>query len=223
MSIKVLIVDDQELMRDSLGMLIDSDRRFTVAGLADNGRDAITIARKERPEIVLMDIRMPEIDGIECLKVIKQDIPGIKVIMLTTFDSDENIYHALKNGADGFLLKGISKKDLINSIITVRDGGASIDPKTAQRVFEIFERMAKSILVGQGREGLEELSPHELRIIQLIGRGMSNKEIMNEIHFSEGTIRNYISNILRKLDLRDRTQVAIFAIQSGIMLKNFDI
>jgi len=219
--IKVLIADDQELIRDSLELLIASDSRFEVVGSTANGRETINQTRLLKPDIILMDIRMPELNGIECVKIIKEIDSSIKIIILTTFDNEEYIYDSLKNGADGFLLKGISKKDLIQSIETVFRGGASIEPQTAQKVFKLFGKMAKSYFINQPKEDIDELSSLELRIIQLIGRGCSNKEIINEINLSEGTIRNYISQILKKLDLRDRTQIAIFAIQSGVMLKDF--
>lgn len=219
--IKVLIADDQEIIRDSLELLVSSDERFEVVGLAENGRITVEKAFELRPDIILMDIRMPELNGIECVSLIKEKDASIKIIILTTFDSEEYIYNSLKSGADGFLLKGISKVDLIKSIETVYKGGASIEPETAQKVFSIFGKMAKSFFVNDKQDQINDLNETELRIIQLIGRGYSNKEIVSEIHFSEGTVRNNISTILKKLDLRDRTQIAIFAIQSGIMLKSF--
>lgn len=217
--IKVLIADDQELIRDSLELLLSSDERFEVIGLAKDGRETINMAEALNPDVILMDIRMPEHNGIECIKFIKEKNSSIKVIILTTFDNDEYIYDSLKNGANGFLLKGISKADLCNSIENVYNGGASIEPETAQKVFEIFRRMAKSYFTNQPEEDIDELTLLEKKIIQLIGRGYSNKELVGEINLSEGTVRNYISQVLKKLDLRDRTQIAIFAIQSGIMLK----
>ena len=220
--IKILIADDQELIRDSLELLLSSDNRFEVVGAAKNGREAINAAEELNPDVILMDIRMPEQNGIECVKIIKSKRKNIKIIMLTTFDNDEYIYDSLKNGADGFLLKGISKNALCNSIETVYNGGASIEPATAQKVFRIFGRMANSYFVNKPKEEIEELSMIEKKIIQLIGRGYSNKEIISEVNLSEGTVRNYISQLLKKLDLRDRTQIAIFAIQSGIMLKEIN-
>ena len=142
--IKVLIVDDQELIRDSLELLITSDSRFSVVGLAENGSEAIRQALTTYPDVILMDIRMPELNGIECVKHIKQENSRIKIIMLTTFDDDEYIYNALKHGADGFLLKGIAKRDLLASIETVYSGGASLDPKTAQKVFDLFGRIVNT-------------------------------------------------------------------------------
>jgi len=222
--IRVLIVDDQELIRDSLQFLIESDERFSVVGIAKEGKTAVQLARQVHPDVILMDIRMPEMNGIECTRIIKQEEPSARIIILTTFDDDEYVYEALKNGADGFLLKGISKIDLLTSIVTVYNGGASVDPQTAQKVFTLLGKIANSpyAAIHEDVGELRNLTQQEMRIMQLIGKGFSNKEIMQEISFSEGTVRNYISNILRKLDLRDRTQIAIFAIQSGLMLKNLE-
>ena len=222
--ITVMIADDQELIRESLELLISSDSRFKVVGTAKDGRAVVDLALQVKPDVILMDIRMPEINGLECVHLIKQQNSTIRIIILTTFDDDQYVYDAVKNGADGFLLKGISKKDLLSSIETVYSGGASVDPQTAQKNFSLFGRMANSSFrsLQDSNEDFKSLSMQELRIMQLIGKGFSNKEIMQEVSYSEGTVRNYISNILKKLDLRDRTQIAIFAIQSGLMLKNLE-
>ncbi len=219
--IRILIADDQELIRDSLRLLISSDERFDVVAIAKDGREAVEKARKYRPDVILLDIRMPEINGIECLHLIKGENDAVKIIILTTFDDDEYVYDAIKYGADGFLLKGISKQDLLSSIVTVHQGGTSVDPHTAQKIFSLLGRLASSSFktIQDYEDGFKQFSLQELKIMQLIGRGHSNKEIMQEVNFSEGTVRNYISNILKKLDLRDRTQIAIFALQSGLMLK----
>lgn len=222
--ISVLIADDQELIRESLELIISLDPRFQFVGSAKDGREVAELAQKLRPDVILMDIRMPEINGLECVKLIKQKDSSIKIIILTTFDDDQYVYEAVKYGADGFLLKGISKNDLLSSIATVHSGGTIVDPHTAQKIFSLFSRLANTPFrsLQEPDEAFKSLTPQELRIMQLIGKGCSNKEIMSEVNFSEGTVRNYISNILKKLDLRDRTQIAILAIQSGLMLKNLE-
>jgi DNA-binding NarL/FixJ family response regulator len=222
--ISVLIVDDQELMRESLRILISTNDRLGVAGLAKDGQEAVDMVRRSRPDVVLMDIRMPELNGLECTRLIKEHDPSIKVVILTTFNDDDYVLGAIKNGADGFLLKGVSKEELFNSIATVYNGCSAIDPQTARKVFSLFERLANSSvapvkLSGPADEG--GLNRLELRIIQMIGKGCSNKEIMFACNLADGTVRNYISAILKKLDLRNRTQIAIFAIQSGIMLHDY--
>jgi DNA-binding NarL/FixJ family response regulator len=222
--ISVLIADDQELIRESLEIIISIDPQFRFVGSAKDGREVIDMALALRPDVILMDIRMPEINGLECVKIIKQKDSAIKIIMLTTFDDDQYVYEAVKYGADGFLLKGISKHDLLSSIATVHAGGTIVDPHTAQKIFSLFSRLATTPFrsAQEPDETFKALTVQELRIMQLIGKGLSNKEIMTEVNFSEGTVRNYISNILKKLDLRDRTQIAILAIQSGLMLKNLE-
>jgi len=222
--ISVLIADDQELIRESLEIIISIDPQFRFVGSAKDGREVIDMALALRPDVILMDIRMPEINGLECVKIIKQKDSAIKIIMLTTFDDDQYVYEAVKYGADGFLLKGISKHDLLSSIATVHAGGTIVDPHTAQKIFSLFSRLATTPFrsAHEPDETFKALTVQELRIMQLIGKGLSNKEIMTEVNFSEGTVRNYISNILKKLDLRDRTQIAILAIQSGLMLKNLE-
>lgn len=220
--ISVMIADDQELIRESLELIITLDPQFQFVGAAKDGREVVDMALALRPDVILMDIRMPEINGIECVKMIKQRDSSIKIIILTTFDDEQYVYEAVKFGADGFLLKGISKHDLLSSIVTVHTGGTTVDPQTAQKVFSLFSRLANTPFhsAQESDEAFKALTAQELRIMQLIGRGLSNKEIMIEVNFSEGTVRNYISNILKKLDLRDRTQIAILAIQSGLLLKN---
>lgn len=222
--ISVLIADDQELIRESLEILISSDDRFNVLGSAKNGKEAVEMALSLRPHVILMDIRMPEINGIECTAIIKRRDSSIKIIILTTFEDDQYVYDAIKEGADGFLLKGISKSDLLNSIVTVHSGGVGVDSQTIQKIYSMFSRLAASPFhsIQNSEDNFKSLSKIELKIMQLIGKGNSNKEMMQQVNLSEGTIRNYISNILKKLELRDRTQIAIFAIQSGLMLKNLD-
>jgi DNA-binding NarL/FixJ family response regulator len=163
---------------------------------------------------------MPEMDGVRCIEIIKEAFPKIKIIVLTTFDDDEYVFNALKNGASGYLLKGISVKELVEAIKIVYGGGALINPNIAVKVFKFFSQMANAdYLVNVTQDVIEDLSKNELRIIQFVGMGMSNKEITEKLKFSEGTIRNYISSILSKLSLRDRTQIAIYAVQSGLTMK----
>jgi DNA-binding NarL/FixJ family response regulator len=221
--IRVMIAEDQELIRQSLEIILGSKPDIELVGMAENGKEAVELAKTLVPDIILMDIRMPEIDGVKCIKLIKERHPQIRIIVLTTFDDDEYVYNALKNGASGYLLKGISSKELVDSIRTVSQGGALINPNIAVKVVELFSKMANAdFKIKIDEASIKSLSKNELKIIQLIGRGMSNKEITEKLNFSEGTIRNYISGVLSKLNLRDRTQIAIFAVQSGLEMKNLD-
>lgn len=215
--IKVLIVEDQELIRQSIEIMLTNKPGIDVIGSVSNGREAINFVRKNIPDVILMDIRMPEMDGVQCIEILKDNYPQIKIIVLTTFDDDEYVYNALKNGASGYLLKGISVKELVEAIRTVYKGGSLINPSVATKVVKFFSQMAQAdFTIRNDHEILKNFNKTELKIIQLIGSGLSNKEIKEKLSFSEGTIRNYISGILSKLGLRDRTQIAIYAVQTGL-------
>ena len=214
--IKVIIADDQELIRQSLQIVLETKEDIEVIGTAKDGREVINLVRKEKPDVILMDVRMPEMDGVQCTKIIKDQYPQIKIIILTTFDDDEFVFSALKHGASGYLLKGISMDELEQSIHTVHAGGAMINPDVATKVVDFFSEMAQSnydVMIQP--ENISDITDAEWDIIKLVGRGMSNKEIAQHLKLSEGTVRNYLSTILSKLNLRDRTQLAIWEVQTG--------
>lgn len=212
--IKVLIADDQELIRQSLQIVLDSKPDLTVCGVAADGNEVIRGIRKEKPDVILMDIRMPKMDGVQCTRIIKENYPQIKIIILTTFDDDEYVYNALKFGASGYLLKGVSVDELESAIKTVYNGKAMVNPDIAAKVFRLFSRMAQAdYSIAVENKAAEELTKTEWKIIVQIGKGASNKEIAEALKLSDGTVRNYLSTILNKLDLRDRTQLAIWAVQ----------
>ena len=212
--IGVLIVDDQELFRESLKVVLSVSPGIQVLDAASSVTEALKSAAARRPDVVLMDVRMPGMDGVEGTRLLKERYPGMKVIVLTTFDDDEYVFGALKNGASGYLLKGSSVSELSKAIQVVYEGGAMLNPNVASKAIQQFSSMAKGSLQVDGR-GTEELSKSEWQIIRTVGCGMSNKEIAQELCLSEGTVRNTISSILSKLDLRDRTQLAIWAVQTG--------
>ena len=213
--IKVMIADDQELMRDSLNILLSSKSELQIVGLMKDGNEVLENIDSLMPDVILMDIRMPRMDGVVCTKLVKEKYPQIKVIILTTFDDDEYIFDALKYGASGYLLKGISLDELVNGINSVVQGGGIIHPNVASKALKMFSNMARSEMKSETmNEGVKELSKNEWLIIQKIKEGLSNREISEELCFSEGTIRNYISVILDKLSLRDRTQLAIWGVQN---------
>lgn len=218
--IKVLIADDQELIRQSLQIVLDSKPELEVTDIAENGQEVIRCIRKNKPDVILMDIRMPKMDGVQCTKIIKENYPGIKIIILTTFDDDEYVYNALKFGASGYLLKGVSMDDLVNAIVTVYNGRAMINPDIATKVLRLFSQMAKAdYTISVGKQGVEELTRTEWKIIREVELGAANKEIAEKLNLSDGTVRNYLSAILNKLDLRDRTQLAIWAVQTHMAHK----
>lgn len=214
--IKVLIADDQELMRKSLQIILGMEADIEVIAAVENGTEVIRAVRREKPDVILMDIRMPEMDGVVCTQIIKENYPDIRIIILTTFDDDEYVFNALKYGASGYLLKGISTQELAEAIREVYHGTAMINEDIASKVLKLFSRMAQTNLAIQVDERqTADLKPTEWNIIALVGRGMSNKEIAGKLGLSDGSVRNSLSAILSKLDLRDRTQLAIWAVQTG--------
>ena len=188
----------------------------------ENGKEVIRAIRKEKPDVILMDIRMPEMDGVVCTQIIKENYPDIKIIILTTFDDDEYVFNALKYGASGYLLKGIQTKQLVDAIRKVYQGTSMINEDIASKVVSMFSRMAQTNLAIQiDEKQTADLKNTEWQIIALVGSGMSNKEIAGKLMLSEGTIRNSLSIILSKMELRDRTQLAIWAVQTGVVNKVF--
>lgn len=214
--IKVMIADDQELIRQSLEIVLLAHEDINVVSTACDGFEVLEKVKENKPDVILMDIRMPKMDGVYCTKMIKEQYPQIKIIILTTFDDDEFVFSALKYGASGYLLKGVSMEELYKSIRTVVNGGAMINPDIATKVFKLFSQMAISNYAIQvDRKNVDSISKAEWKVIQQVGYGFSNKEIAKNLFLSEGTVRNYLSVILSKLELRDRTQLAIWAVQTG--------
>lgn len=217
--IKVMIADDQELIRDSLSIVLGTNADMEVIGLASNGHELIELIKKNQPDVVLMDVRMPELDGVEATRAVKEQWPGVRIIILTTFDDDEYVFNALKYGASGYLLKGVSVPELSSAIRTVAQGGAMINPGIVTKVVKFFNHMAQSSLTAEPEDtkSADVLSRTERNIALLVGRGLSNKEIAAKLSLSDGTIRNGLSSALAKLNLRDRTQLAIWAVQTGLV------
>ena len=209
--IKVLIADDQALIRESLQIILSAHADIEVVGTVGDGKEVLEKLHRVRPDVILMDIRMPVMDGVLCTKAVKEQYPDVKIIILTTFDDDEFIFSALKYGASGYILKGVSTEELHEAIQTVYRGGAMINPNIAQSNFAITVT----------EENVEDMNRTEWKIIQQIGFGISNKEIAAKLFLSEGTVRNYLSGILAKLNLRDRTQLAIWAVQTGVTQRDF--
>ena len=212
--IKILIADDQELIRDSLRIVLSGNPDFSV-NTAANGIEVVRAVRRDKPDVILMDIRMPEMDGVQCTQIIKENYPEIKIIILTTFDDDEYIFSALKHGASGYLLKGISADKLIEAIHKVYHGNAMINEDIAGKVVKMFSQMARenAAVIKVDEDYIKEITESEWKVIGLVSKGLSNKEIAAELFLTEGSVRNYLSSVLKKLDLRDRTQLAIWAVQ----------
>jgi DNA-binding NarL/FixJ family response regulator len=217
MSIGVLIVDDQALVRAGFRMILEAEQDIEVVGEAADGREAIEEARRLRPDVVLMDVRMPDVDGIEATRRLLGDFGSeAKVVMLTTFDMDEYVYDALRAGASGFLLKDVPPEQLVAGIQAVASGDALLAPSVTRRVIEEFvRRPPASVRTLPPRLG--ELTARELEVLKLIARGLSNAEIATELFVSETTVKTHVAHVLMKLDLRDRVQAVVLAYESGLI------
>lgn len=221
--IKVLIADDQELIRESLKIVLNTHEDLQVIDTVEDGFGVLDSLKRNIPDVILMDIRMPRMDGVYCTKMVKEAYPDVKIIILTTFDDDDFVFSALKFGTSGYLLKGVSMDGLYQAILTVVSGGAMINPDIATKVFRLFSKMANTnYAINVNDDNVRELNKPEWKVIQQVGFGLSNKEIAQKLFLSEGTVRNYLSSILSKLELRDRTQLAIWAVQTGQTTKDLD-
>ncbi len=217
MSLGVLIVDDQALVRAGFRMILEAEEDMEVVGEAADGREAVTEARRLRPDVVLMDVRMPDVDGIEATRrLLAEDRSAVKVVMLTTFDMDEYVYDALRAGASGFLLKDVPPEQLVDGIRAVAKGEALLAPSVTRRVIEEFVRRPPAS-VRTLPPKLEELTARELEVLKLIARGLSNAEIATELFVSETTVKTHVAHVLMKLGLRDRVQVVVAAYESGLV------
>ena len=214
--IHVLIVDDQRLMRDGLRTLIELESDLVVVGEAEDGLEAISAYRNTGPDVVLMDVRMPNLNGVEATRRIKADWAEANILILTTFDDDEYIFEALRAGASGYLLKDVSGKELADAIRVVADGGTLIAPSVARKVVSEFARLKPAS--PKTVETLSDpLSQREIEILKALAQGHTNKEIGEILHLAEGTVKNYVTSILQKIGARDRTQAALRARELGVL------
>ena len=213
-SVRVLLVDDDDLMRAGLRSVLSSDETIEVVGEAGDGRVALEEIRTLRPDLVLMDIRMPELDGIAATREVLAAEPDVKVVVLTTFEEDDYIFGALSAGASGFLLKRTSPEELIAAIHSVAAGDSLLSPSVTRRV---IDRMARQPLPGAAADGrLRELTPREREVLELVAHGLANAEIAAALVVEESTVKTHVKRILMKLRLRDRVQAVIFAYESGL-------
>ena len=213
--IRVLAVDDQPLMLEAFRMVIETRPEIDLVGTATDGEQAVESARRLRPDVVLMDIRMPIVDGVEATRLLTAEYPDMKILVLTTFDLDEYVVEALRGGASGFLLKDVRPDDLIEAIRIVARGGALLAPSVTRRLLDAFSEAAPTNQ--EPHPGLEMLTDAELRVLALLGRGKSNDEIAGELFISDSTVRTHIRHILSKLSLRDRIQAVVFAYDAGVV------
>jgi DNA-binding NarL/FixJ family response regulator len=216
MSLRVLVADDQSMVRAGFRMLLAGEPDIEVVAEASNGLEAVDKATRFRPTIVLMDIRMPELDGLEATRRILAADDAARVLILTTFDLDEYVYEALRAGASGFVLKDDPPEQLLAAIRVVAGGDALLSPAVTKRVIKQFARIPQPA----PRTQLDELTERELDVFRLIARGRSNAEIGQELYISETTVKTLITHILRKLDLRDRVQAVVLAYETGLVDRN---
>ena len=211
---RVLIADDDHLMRAGLAELLTADPEIEIVGQASTGREAVEQARRLAPDVVLMDVRMPDLDGIGATRELSRVAPEVKVLILTTFEQDDYVFGALRAGASGFLLKRTRPEELISAVHTVAAGDSLLSPSVTRLVIDRMAQQPTPELAAQGKT--DQLTPREREVLQLIARGLSNREIATALFVEESTIRTHVKRILMKLDLRDRVQAVIFAYETGM-------
>ena len=211
---RVLIVDDDNLMRAGLVELLTADPEMEIVGEASTGLEAVERARRLEPDVVLMDVRMPDLDGIAATRELSQAMPAVRVLILTTFEQDDYVFGALRAGASGFLLKRSRPEELIAAVQTVAAGDSLLSPSVTRRVIDRMAQQPTPELAGQ--DNLDDLTPREREVLELIARGLSNREIAAALTVEESTIRTHVKRILMKLGLRDRVHAVIFAYETGV-------
>jgi DNA-binding NarL/FixJ family response regulator len=219
MSIRVLLVDDQELVRTGFRMVLADEDGIEVVGEAANGREAIAAAERHRPDVVVMDIRMPVMDGIEAtrrLAAAEEDAAGPRILVLTTFDADEHVVDAIRAGASGFLLKDVTPADFVAAIRIVAAGDALIAPSVTRRLLDRFARLPLPSDAGHD-DILGQLTEREIEVLGLVAEGLSNREIADRLVLAEPTVKTHVSHLLLKLDLRDRAQLVVLAYETGLV------
>jgi DNA-binding NarL/FixJ family response regulator len=224
--IRVLIVDDQELIRRGLTIILEHQPDIAVAGQASDGEQAVQLARAERPDVILMDLKMPRMGGVQATRMITRELPEVQVVVLTTYDTDDLVFDAVRAGAQAYVLKDTSSAELVNTIRSVYQGESRLDPAIARKVMNEFRRISGPLRsAGTGAEPtasaddypLEMLTEREAEILALIAQGKSNREIGAELFLSEGTVKNYVSRTMAKLHANDRTQMILTALRAGIV------
>jgi DNA-binding NarL/FixJ family response regulator len=217
MAIRVLLVDDQALFREGLETLLSVHKDIQVVGQASDGQEAVELAAQVHPDVILMDVRMPLLDGVRATRRLQQTLSQSRVIVLTTFDDDEYVFDALRAGAVGYLLKDVASAQLVEAIRATARGESILEPSVAAKVIAEFTRVSSMVASAQMEQLVEPLSERELEILGLIARGASNKEIADQLFIAEGTVKNHVTHILGKLGVRDRTQAALKARELGLL------
>jgi DNA-binding NarL/FixJ family response regulator len=219
--IRIIIVDDQRLMREGLSMILDLEQTIDVAATGSNGVEAVKLVERYRPDVVLMDIRMPILDGVQGTTQILAKYPKTKILMLTTFHDKDLIISAMKAGAKGYLLKDMPSEAIVQAIHSVDRGGVVLQEDVTGKLIDELTNQSKrketpSLLAKEDRRKLDQLTNREKEVLRFLGCGFNNKEVSAKLYISEGTVKNHISSILKKLEIRDRTQAALFALKAGL-------
>ncbi len=218
--IRVLIADDQALVRAGFRLILESQKDMQVVGEAGDGREALARAQELDPDVILMDIRMPELDGLDATRELVRGDGSARVLVLTTFDLDEYVYEAMKAGASGFLLKDVRPEQLAEAVRVVAEGDSLLAPTITRRLVEEFVRRPRP---GSTRpDQLSELTERELEVLKLLARGLSNAEVASTLFVSEATVKTHVAHVLTKLGLRDRVQAVVLAYESGLILPGMD-
>ena len=217
MTTRVVLADDEQLLRVGFRMILDAHEGFDVVAEASDGREAIAAAAAHHPDVVVMDVRMPELDGIAATEAIVRDHPDVRVLILTTFDLDEYAFAGLRAGASGFLLKNAPPDELVAAIRTVAAGNAVVAPRVTRRLLDTFAQRLPTATQASRHKQLAQLTDRERDVLQALALGQSNQEIATSLGLSEATVKSHISRILTKLDLRDRVQAVIFAYETKLV------
>ena len=211
--IRVLICDDQAVVCDGLEMILSADREIEVTAVAYDGAKALELIPKTNPDVVLMDLMMPGMNGVQATRQIKSKYPGVKILVLTTYADDDWVFDAIRSGASGYLLKGTPRAALVKAVKGTASGGTHVDPGVAGKLFDHVSHSSSP----QGTRIAADLSQRELELLKLLAQGLTNAEIAERLYLTQGTVRNYVSAILAKLDVEDRTQAALLAVKHGIV------
>jgi DNA-binding NarL/FixJ family response regulator len=213
--VRVLIVDDQTVVREGLAAILSTDEEIKVVGLAADGREALDLVPEAQPDVVLMDLKMPVLNGVQATQRLRQAYPQVRVLVLTTYVADEWVFDAIRAGAVGYLMKDTRRDDLIAAVKGTADGKSYLDPAIAGRVMQ--QAVSSSPASAPSEPQTEALTERELQILHLLAQGYSNPEIAQRLHLARGTVRNYVSVVLQKLGVSDRTQAAIEALKRGLV------
>ena len=214
-TIRLLICDDQAIVCEGLRAILAPIPQIEVVGIANNGAEAVDLTRAKRPDLILMDLKMPKMNGIQATKAIREQFPNVRILVLTTFDADEWVIDAIRNGASGYLLKDTPQEELVKAIIDTANGLSHIDPHVAGKILDRVTRQPTSVMPNE--KLISQLSNREREVLRLLATGLSNTEIAQTLFLSEGTVKNYVSALFSKLGVTDRTQAAILAIRVGLV------